>query len=136
MKKNFINLNNKNKGEKYVIYTTLFQVKLFAKSKMIYIDATFMKSPKYYYQTLNIICYCQDTDSNIPVFFIPMSSKNIDLYIEIFNDILNICNLNKIRIVFKDTIFMCYFVKALRASITKFFKGVRLKWCYFHCVKC
>ena len=47
---------------------------------MIYIDATFMKSPKYYYQTLNIICYCQDTDSNIPVFFIPMSSKNIDLY--------------------------------------------------------
>ena len=79
-KKNFININTNNKEEKYITHTTLFQVKLFAKSKMIYIDATFMKSPKYYYQTLNIICYCQDTDSNIPVFFIPMSSKNIDLY--------------------------------------------------------
>ncbi len=75
MQKNFININTKNKEEKYIIYTSLFQVKIFAKSKMIYIDATFMKSPKYNYQTLNIICYCKDTDSNISVFLTPMSSK-------------------------------------------------------------
>ena len=31
---------------------------------------------------------------------------------------------------------MCDFEKALRASITKVFKGVRLKECYFHYVKC
>lgn len=64
-----------------------------------------------------------------------MSSENIDLYIEIFNDILNICTLNK-SIDFKDTIVMCDFEKALRASITKVFKGVRLKGCSFHYVKC
>ena len=41
-----------------------------------------MKSPKYFYQTLNIICYFIDTDTKISV-FIPMSSKNIALYNEL-----------------------------------------------------
>ena len=44
--------------------------------------------------------------------------------------------MNKISINFKDTIVMCDFEKALRASITKVFKGLRLKGCYFHYVKC
>ncbi len=44
--------------------------------------------------------------------------------------------MNKISIDFKDIIVRCDFEKALRASITKVFKGVWLKGCYFHYVKC
>ena len=134
-KKEFINFT-KNKEEKYIIFSTLFQLKLFAKSKMIYIDATFRSSPKKYYQTLNIICYSADTNTNIPVFHIPMSSKNLELYIEIFNDIINVCKRNNINLDFEETIFMCDFEKALREAIVSVFRGAKLKGCYFHYVKC
>lgn len=119
-KKEFINLT-KNKEEKYIIFSTLFQIKIFAKSKLIYIDATFRSSPKKYYQTLNIKCYSADTNTNIPVFHIPMSSKNLELYIEIFNDIIYLCKQNNINLDFDETIIMCDFEKALRKAISSVF---------------
>ena len=51
-------------------------MKLFSNAKQIYMDPTFLKSPKGFYQTLNIICYCEEAKSTIPVFHIPMTSKN------------------------------------------------------------
>ena len=50
-----------------------------------------MKSPHNYYQTLNLICYCEETKTYIPVFHIPMSSKNMDLYDSVFREIKFIC---------------------------------------------
>ena len=73
-------------------------MKLFANSNEYYIDATFMKSPRKYYQTLNIICYCDNIKSNIPVMHIPMTSKNIETYDNVFSEILFICNQLKLTL--------------------------------------
>ena len=51
-----INPNNNNREEKFIIYTTIFQLNKLALSDLIFIDATFRTSPKHFYQMLNILC--------------------------------------------------------------------------------
>ncbi len=111
-------------------------MKLFSNAKQIYIDATFFKSPKGFYQTLNIISYCEEAKSTIQVFHIPMTSKNKELYNSVFKENINLLEMNKLDINFKDKYKMCDFEKALRESIKINFKGIKLKSCFFHYVKC
>ena len=49
------NYKNKIYREKFIIFTCLFLIKLFASSKKIFIDATFKITPSPFYQTLIII---------------------------------------------------------------------------------
>ena len=42
-------------------------MKIFEKYNEYYIDSTFMKSPRNYYQTLNLICYCEETKIYISI---------------------------------------------------------------------
>lgn len=49
--------------EKFIIFTCLFLIKIFASSKKIFIDATFKITPTPFYQTLIIIA--QDSKSNL-----------------------------------------------------------------------
>lgn len=135
-RKSFINFKKNNKADNFVIYSSFFQMKLFANSNEYYIDATFMKSPRKYYQTLNIICYCDNIKSNIPVMHIPMTSKNIETYDNVFSEILFICNQLKLTLNFNNKTIMCDFEKSLRESLKKNFKGIKIKGCFFHYVKC
>lgn len=102
-------------------------MKLFSKSIEYYIDATFTKSPRDYYQILNILCYDENSKSNIPVFLIPMNSKSVELYNTVFNEILNIFYINNIKIEFKNKTIMCNFEKFLRISLKNLFKGINIK---------
>ena len=87
-----INPNNKNREEKFIIYTTIFQLNKLAASDLIFIDATFRTSPKHYYQMLNILCKDRESNSNIPVVHIPMSHKTSFLYDKVFDSINKIFN--------------------------------------------
>ena len=70
--------------EKYIIYTTIFQLNKLASSELIFIDATFRTSTRTYYQMLNILCKDKQTSRNIPVIHVPMSHKSSFLYDNIF----------------------------------------------------
>ena len=46
-----------------------------------------MKSPKNFYQTLNIICYDKEIKSYIPTLHCPMTNKSIYSHNSLFNEI-------------------------------------------------
>ena len=50
----FINIRYKNRLEKYIIFTSLYQIKMGAERKQYFLDGTFKAAPKGYYQILNI----------------------------------------------------------------------------------
>ena len=62
--------------EKYVIFTSSFQIKLMVKFKQIYVDGTFRICPKGFLQVLNIGGYSEDIKAIIPVFLIPVTGKS------------------------------------------------------------
>lgn len=53
--------------EKFIIYTTIYQLNKLATSDLIFIDTTFRTSPKHFYQMLNILCKDRESNTNIPV---------------------------------------------------------------------
>ena len=82
--------NNKYKTQKFIIFTYIFLIKLFVKSKQIFINATFKIAPKAYYQTLIIIEKDPITKLNIPCFYIPMSGKNYEIYDRVFKSLFSV----------------------------------------------
>ena len=86
-----INPNN-NREEKFIIYTTIFQLNKLASSELIFIDATFRISPKHFYQMPNILCKYKESNNNIPVVHIPMFHKTSFLYENVFDSISKISN--------------------------------------------
>ena len=121
----FPSRNKNKKTELYYIFATDFQINLFDSVDFLFIDATFKTSPKGFYQTLNIICYCEEAKSTNPIFHISMTSKNKELYNSVFKEIINLLEMNKLDINFKDKYIMCDFEKALRESIKINFKGIK-----------
>ena len=55
-----INPTIKYKTEKYIIFTSIFQINLITKCNQIFIDGTFKSAPKKFYQILNICGYYKD----------------------------------------------------------------------------
>ena len=76
----------KKKFEKYIIFSSAFQLQSIKKCSQIYIDATYKSCPKSFYQLLNIAGYIPDIKGLVPLFMIPMSSKNQYLYDKIFKN--------------------------------------------------
>ena len=72
---NQINIE-KNKLEKYIIYTSTFQLNLLTKCTQIHIDGTFKSCPKGFYQILNIAGYYPDINGLVPIFMIPVTNKS------------------------------------------------------------
>ena len=55
--KKIINPNKNNRQEKFIIFTSLYQIQNFIQSNDIYIDINYKICPNGYYQILNIISY-------------------------------------------------------------------------------
>ena len=73
---NFINPKKNNIMEKYIIFTSKFQINLLTKYKQIMIDGTFKSCPKKFYQIINFAGYLEEINSIVPIFMIPCTGKN------------------------------------------------------------
>ena len=131
---NFINYK-KNRIERYIIFTSNFQLNLLTKADQLFVDSTFKSSPKNYYQILNIAGYFKEINSIIPLVFISITNKSEDIYNKIFHNLFEIMeNINiKINKICKRI--MCDFENSLRKSLKKNFPSSILNGCYFHFLK-
>ena len=60
--------------ESFIIFTTIWQLKLFMKITYLFIDVTFKTSPRGFYQTLNFMGFIEDVKMQIPLLFVPMTN--------------------------------------------------------------
>ena len=128
--KNFLNIEHKNKLEKFVVITTIFQLNLFNKCTQIFIDGTFKSCPKGYYQVLNIAGFYPDINSIIPIFMVPCTRKTEYLYNEIFSEIKRIYLLTGHK---KEEIPNHIMIeRSIQKSIKTNFKDAIVNGCYFH----
>ena len=70
-----INPEKNNKLDKYIIFTSKFQLNLLPKCKQILIDGTFKSCPRGYYQIINIAGYYENINSIVPIFMIPTTNN-------------------------------------------------------------
>ena len=81
-----INPEKNYKLDKYIIFTSNFQLNLIPKFKQLLIDGTFKSCPRGFYQIINIAGYYDDIGTIIQIFMIPTSGKSFYLYNKIFKD--------------------------------------------------
>ena len=132
---NTINPDKKNKQDKYIIFTTNFQMNLLSKCTQIHIDGTFKSCPRGYYQILNIAGYYPDINGIIPIFFIPITGKSQYIYDCIFKDIKKILEDNGINQNDIPIKFMIDFEKGLQNALKINFPNCKVGGCFFHFVK-
>ena len=130
-----INPEKNNKLDKYVIFTTKFQLNMIPKCKQLLIDGTFKSCPRGYYQIINIAGFYEDINSIIPIFMIPTTGKSFYLYNKIFEDVKKIINDNGIKLENIPTRIIIDFEKSLQKSIKINFPKAITDGCYFHFVK-
>ena len=121
--------------EKYIIYTTIFQINKLTLSYLIFIDATFTTNPRNYYQMLKIICKDKQTSRNIPVIHVPMSHKSSFLYDNIFESINRISKDLNINLNIEKKTCMTDFEISLRNILRNKYSGIKLMGYFFHYVK-
>ena len=78
-----INPEKNYKLDKYIIFTSNFQINLIPKFIQLLIDGTFKSCLRGFYQIINIAGYYEDIGTIIPIFMIP---TNIYLYMIKIND--------------------------------------------------
>lgn len=71
-------------NESYILFTTVWQLKLLTRIKYFFIDATFKTTVRTYYQTLKIISFIEDVYTPIPLIIIPMTNKSYESYNNLF----------------------------------------------------
>lgn len=129
-----LNPEKGNREEKYVVFTSLPQIKHFSGSNELFIDCNYKICPKGYYQILTIMSYNPELKSVIPAFIIPMSHKSKNIYSYIFNTILSILSDNHIKYNDKVKIY-CEFEYIMRKELKKIFPHVSLRGTYYHYIK-
>ena len=77
---NILSPDKNNFLEKYIIFTSKFQIKIIKKCTQLFVDGTFKIAPSGYYQVLNIGGFLPEINSIIPFFLIPTSGKSQYLY--------------------------------------------------------
>ena len=82
--------------EKFIVFTSIYQLKKFKNINQIFIDGTFKYCPKHFYQIFNIIGNEIETNNKIPLMYILMSNKSYQLYYCIFEYIQKILILENI----------------------------------------
>ena len=130
-----INLEKNNVLEKYIIFTSSFQIKLLPKCTQIFIDGTFKCCPKEYYQIVNISGFLPDINGLMPIFMIPLTGKSEFLYNEILKEVKNIIENSSVKIENIPNRFMLDFEVALQKSVKKNFQNSIIDGCYFHYTK-
>ena len=86
---NIINIKKNNKTEKYIIFSSKFQMNLLKKESQIFIDGTFKISPIGYYQIINIAGFIPNINKIVPIFLYPQQGK-MNTYIIIYLEMLKI----------------------------------------------
>lgn len=132
---NLINLEKNNKLEKYIIFTSKFQVKLIQKCTQIYIDGTFKSCPKNYYQIINIGGFLPDINGIVPLFMIPTTGESEFLYNDIMHEIKKIIEDLGYKIENLPNKYMLDFEKSLQNAVKNNFPNAIINGCYFHYVK-
>ena len=133
---NNIILNNESKmQEKYILFTSLFQLRKIIDCEQIFMDGTFYSCPKNYYQLYNIIGKEKKTRIIIPISFILMSHKSYSLYYHAFNNIKTLLIKNNIEYKEEELKFMMDFEKSARKAIKSIFPDSLLSGCFFHYTK-
>jgi len=131
----FLNPKFNNREEKYVIYTSKYQLKHFCESNEIFIDNNYKVCPKGYYQLMTIISYSPEAKRYLPVFFVPMSHKSKMSYKYIIKSIKNIIKDNGLNFDDDGKIIISDFDYSMRMELKKSFQKAELKGCYFNYVK-
>ena len=132
---NLINPTKKNSVDKYIIFTSKFQINLITKCTQIFLDGTFKISPIGYFQILNISGYLKEINGLIPLFKIPTTGKTQYLYENILTNIKKILLDNNIKIENITKQFLMDFEPSLQNAVRKIFVNVKINGCFFHYVK-
>ena len=72
--------------ESFIIFTKIWQLKLFMKNNLL-VYRCFKTSPRGFYQTLNFMGFIEDVKMPIPLIFVPMTNKSFKSYNNIINSI-------------------------------------------------
>ena len=132
---NVINLDKNYRLEKYIIFTSSFQIKLLKKCTQIYLDGTFKSCPKGYYQILNFSGFLPDINALVPIFMIPLTGKSLFMYNEILNEVKKIIEDTGINIENIPKRFMLDFEVSLQKAVKNNFPESIVDGCYFHYTK-
>ena len=131
----FINFSKNKNLERYFIFASQFQLKLYNEVDELFIDGTFKVAPKNWLQLINIFGFIRKKKIYIPLTYALLSSKSEELYDEFFTQLIrNIKTVNK-DLCYEELKIMSDFELSLRKSIRKNFKGCILQGCYFHFCK-
>ena len=131
-KSEFINLRYKNRLEKYVIFTSLYQLKMFGECDEYYADGTFKYAPKGWYQLFNIWGYKKSNNIYLPLANIIMSNKSYEIYDKVIKEFLSYFENYKIDIDFKNKGIMTDYEHSLRTAIKNNLPDIKIRSCYFH----
>ena len=131
-KSEFINLRYKNRLEKYVIFTSLYQLKMFGECDEYYADGTFKSAPKGWYQLFNIWGYKKSNNIYLPLANIIMSNKSYEIYDKVIKEFLSYFENYKIDIDFKNKGIMTDYEHSLRTAIKNNLPDIKIRSCYFH----
>ena len=134
--KKILNPQKNFREERFIIYTSLYQMKHFINSTDIYIDINYKSAPKGYYQIISLISYCKELKTYLPVFIVPMTHKSKISYYNIFKSIISIIKQNKLSFSTNNNlVFICDFEKCLREVIKKVFPNCTIYGNFFHYYK-
>ena len=82
--------------EKFLIFSSIIQIKNFMESEKIFIDLNYNICPKGYSQLMSILSYNPKNNLFMPCFFIPMSFKTFISYDYAFKSILELIDDNEL----------------------------------------
>lgn len=111
---NIINIQKNLKLDKYIIFTSKFQMNILKKGTQVFIDGTFKIYPVGYYQVINWWFFARYINNIVPIFMLPTTGKNEFLYKNIFRDIKLILEDNGYDINDITDQFMLDFEKGLK----------------------
>ena len=118
--------------EKYVIFASDFQLNLYSDLDEIFIDATFKVAPHNWYQLLNIFGYIKNKKFYLPMAHILMNSKTVQLYEEVFSQLVKKIKSHSNLKSFHDIKIMADFEIPMRKAIKNCFEGCLLDGFFFH----
>ena len=125
----------KNRMETFLVFTTIWQLKMLTKTTYLFIDATFKTAPRGFYQTLNIMGFIEDVKKPILLIFVPMTHKSYESYNNIFVSIKTLIESLNISLKYDKLIIIADYEKALRNAVLNNFPDIKMEGCYFHYVK-
>ena len=129
---NIINPIKNFKLEKYVIFTTKFQMNMLFKCSQLLIDGTFKSCQRTFLQIIHIAGFYPDINGIIPIFIIPTTSKSEFIYKNIFDDIKKLLMEHGFNVRDIPKRIMLDFEKGLINAVKEKFSNSIIDGCFFH----